>query len=96
MKRVIRSWVTELYLTPDGTWTKDAKMAQQFDDTAAAIAAVQRYYLHDCELVLQMGPEPSAQYDVVFPLSSHKREERAKGSSPESSNDDLRRSASGP
>jgi hypothetical protein len=68
-KRLIRSAATRQYLRSDGTWTNDLNEAECFVDTQAAISAVFRLRLSDCELVLMMGPQPSDAYDVVLPLS---------------------------
>jgi hypothetical protein len=69
-----------LYLRADGTWTKDAAQAEAFSGFQNAISAQQHHQLQDCDLVLQMGPEPSAQYDIVLPLSPPKPYTKSKGS----------------
>jgi hypothetical protein len=69
VKRVIRSSVTGLYLRDDGSWTDDSKQAKGFLKVTEAIAARLHYELRDCDLVLQVGLEPSAEYDVVIPLA---------------------------
>ncbi|HTL55325.1 MAG TPA: hypothetical protein VL361_06575 [Candidatus Limnocylindrales bacterium] len=69
MKRLIKSKVTGLYFGNDGTWTTDREQAQEFSNTPAAIAMHLHKQLGECELVLQIGAQPSAQYDVVLSLS---------------------------
>jgi hypothetical protein len=92
MKRVIKSRTTGLYLREDGAWTTESAEAQDFLDVRSAIEAQQRYSLRDCELMLQMGPEPSAEYDIALPLSQPKPYQKSSPKPPESEND-LRKSA---
>ena len=97
MKRVIRSRTTGFYLLEDGTWSTDAGRAYHFPGVSQAIEAQHRYALRDCDLVLQMGPEPSAEYDVVLPLNSVKPYPNVKSSPPSPEQDsgasDLRDTA---
>jgi len=71
--------VTAHYLRPDGTWTDDSAQAEDFSGFQDALGAQQRHQLQDCDLVLQMGPQPSAQYDVTLPLSAPKPYQKSKG-----------------
>jgi len=80
MKRLIKSRVTGLYFGNDGTWTTDREQAQEFSNTPMAIAMHLEKQLGECELVLQIGAQPSAQYDVVLSLSP-KSYEKGFGSS---------------
>jgi hypothetical protein len=92
MKRFIRSRATGLYFEAGGTWTSDIGKAQDFPDICTAIHAC-AHYPGDCDLILQMGPEPSEQYDILLPLIPRKLEEKAKGSTPDEGRNDLNQSA---
>ena len=97
VRRVIRSRETARYLRADGTWTGDPAQAEDFLGFQDALSAQQRYLLQDCDLVLQMGPQPSSQYDVVLPLSPSKPYQKSNGSNTtsqsSSDNKDFRASA---
>lgn len=66
--RVIRNQATRLYLRDDGNWTAECHEAKPFLNIQAVVSTVQRFQLKKVELVLQIGDNPSPQYDVVFPL----------------------------
>lgn len=46
------------YLLADGNWVTDGRFAQDFDNTEAALCAIQKLQARDLELVLMMGEKP--------------------------------------
>ncbi|HWI56082.1 MAG TPA: hypothetical protein VNZ22_02560 [Bacillota bacterium] len=67
MRRLLRSIKTGQYFCR-GEWTTDAHSAQDFPDTLNAIETALQAQLLEIEMVLQIGPEPSAAYDICLPL----------------------------
>lgn len=67
LKHTIRSKATRTYLSADGKWVSDCRLAQDFQTPAVAISEVRKLKLRDVELVLLMGQQGS-EYDVVLPM----------------------------
>ncbi len=70
MKRFVRNLVTRDYLGHGGQWTKEACQAQHFDSIHQVFELQRRLRLTKIELVLQMGEEPSKEYDIALPLGN--------------------------
>jgi hypothetical protein len=68
--RLIRHRTTRAYLGKDGGWTDNAAFAQQFEDIRAILKVQRHQRLTEIEVVLQMGPEPSSEYDISLPLDN--------------------------
>ncbi len=68
MLRLVRHKTTRAYLGKDGTWTHDPASAWQFDDIQAILQLQRERNLTEIEMVLQMGAEPSTEYDITLPL----------------------------
>jgi hypothetical protein len=77
LRRIIVQRSTNRYLRNDGTWTDTYRLAARFPSIPDAIAAQERHGLTDVALVLQIGPKPSNQYDIVLPLSNLPAHSRA-------------------
>lgn len=67
MKHIVRSKATRAYLSTDGKWVPDCRLARDFRSVELVISEVQRLMLRDVELVLLMGEQPS-EYDVTLGL----------------------------
>ena len=68
MKRLVRHRTTRAYLAQNGGWTRDTKQLEHFESIQAILAIKRRFQLRDIEVVLQMGEEPSAEYDIALPI----------------------------
>ncbi len=66
--RLVRHKMTRAYFGRDGTWTHDSASACQFDDIRSILELQRERNLTEIEMVLQMGDEPSAEYDITLPL----------------------------
>lgn len=69
MKRLVRHRTTRAYLDRNGGWTRDGNELEHFESIQAILAVQRRFQLRDIEVVLQMGEEPSAEYDVALPIN---------------------------
>lgn len=67
VKRIVRNKTTREFLSADGKWVADCRLAQDFRSMELIIWEVQRLMLKDVELVLLMGEQPS-DYDVTLGL----------------------------
>lgn len=67
VKRVIRRKGGGVYLSADGKWVADSRLAQDFANAEMALSAVQGLRLQNVELVLLIGEQPS-EYDIALPL----------------------------
>jgi hypothetical protein len=70
MKRLVRNKLTRAFLKTDGGWAADFHSAENFADVKSVMEACQSHGLANVELVLVMGSEPSAYYDIALPLTS--------------------------
>src|SRR6516225_3300390 len=68
MRRVVRNKKSHAFLKADGGWAVDFRSAYSFPDTRSAMAACTRHGVAGAELLLIMGPEPCADYDIALPL----------------------------
>jgi|SRR5690349_14684045 len=68
--RLVRHRSTRAYLGKDGLWTDNPALAQQFEDVRAILKLQREQNLAEIEIVLQMGSEPSAEYDIALPLGN--------------------------
>ena len=68
VKHLIRNKATRAYLTGDGKWEYDYRLAQDFNDLQAAMHACLRHRIDDADLLLMMWDKPSPVYDVSLPL----------------------------
>lgn len=68
MLRLVRHTSSRAYLGRDGAWTNDPASAQQFDDVQSVLKLQRQRNLTEIEMVLQIGAEPSAEYDIALPL----------------------------
>jgi len=66
--RLVRHKTTRAYLGEDGLWTFDSSAAARFADIATILNLQRRLELTEIEMVLQMGAEPCAEYDISLPL----------------------------
>jgi hypothetical protein len=55
-------------LGSDGEWTPDHASARQFDDIQTILNCKRQQNLTEIEVVLQVGAEPSPEYDIALPL----------------------------
>jgi hypothetical protein len=69
MKTLIREKTGQVYFQGNGAWTDDAASATGFPNLMSAIEAKQQFNLRQVEVVFLMGDRPSAQCDVVLPLT---------------------------
>ena len=70
VKRMIRNKATHAYLSAEGHWVGDYRLAQDFENTMSVFRAVGGLKVKDLELVLMIGPGPSEAYDITLPLST--------------------------
>ena len=70
MLRLVRHKTTRAYLGTDGRWTYNHASAQRFGDIHAILRTQRQLKLTEIELVLQMGTEPSPEYDIALPLEN--------------------------
>lgn len=70
MRRVIRNKKSRAFLKADGGWAVDFRSAHYFPDTQSAMAACAQHGVTGAELLLIMGPEPCADYDIALPLGA--------------------------
>lgn len=70
MRRVIRNKKSRAFLKADGGWAVDFRSAYTFPDIQSAITACARQGVLGAELLLIMGPEPCADYDIALPLGA--------------------------
>jgi len=66
--RLVRHKTTQAYWGNDGEWTCDHASARHFEDIQSVLRFQRQWNLSEIELVLQTGPEPSPEYDIVLPL----------------------------
>ncbi len=69
MRRLLRNIATREYYRY-GAWTQDATLAQDFPDTMTAVRITIEEKLPAVEIVLQLGSEPSNEYDISVPLTT--------------------------
>jgi hypothetical protein len=67
VRRVIRNTRTGEYYSQAG-WTPDQTAAESFSSLKAIAELQLRIDLKEAEIVLQIGPEPSKEYDVHLRL----------------------------
>jgi len=67
VRRILRNRRTGQYYGK-GVWTDNWSLAENFPNTQTALCVVIDQRLHDVELILQFGKEPSKVYDVCMPL----------------------------
>jgi len=70
VKRFIRHKASGKYFA-DGQWLTEPDRAQQFETLAAAIHAAVGHHLNGAQVVLQLGAQPSPDYDIYFDLTDH-------------------------
>jgi hypothetical protein len=80
MRRVIRNKITRAFLKADGGWAADFHSAHTFPDTQSAMAACAQHRVSGAELLLIMGLEPCADYDIALPLGAAEKSRRDGGS----------------
>jgi len=68
MKRLVRHRMTHAYLLRNGEWTRDKNRLEHFESIQAILALQRQFQLRDIEVVLQMGEEPSPEYDIALPI----------------------------
>ena len=68
MKRLVRHRTTRAYLDRNGGWTRDMSRQEHFESIQDILVVQRRFQLRDIEVVLQMGDEPSTEYDIALPL----------------------------
>ena len=68
--KLVRHKNTRAYLGNDGAWTHDAGSARQFTDIQNVLQLQRELDLKEIEMVLQMGEEPSKEYDISLPLDA--------------------------
>lgn len=71
MKRVVRNKITRAFLDANGGWADDFESARRFEDVKSVMEACAEHGLTDVELVLVMGSQPSAEYDIDLPLCTN-------------------------
>ena len=64
MKRIVRNKATRAYLSSEGEWVSDFRLAANFTSVEAAFSAVRSFAAKDVEYVLVIGQQPS-DYDVA-------------------------------
>ena len=64
VKRVIRNTKSGEFLRPDGTWCADFLCAACFSDLTAAFQAAHSRSLQNAEILIVIGDEPNAIYDI--------------------------------
>ena len=74
VKRFIRHKASGKYFA-DGQWLSESDRAQQFETLAAAIHAAVGHHLNGAQVVLQIGDQPSPDYDIYFDLTDHGAEQ---------------------
>jgi len=79
VKRLIRNRNTGLYFSRDGAWTDDWQQAKGFAAFGDAWAEKEAHHLGEIDLVLVVGDQPSAQYDVILPLSEEPSQSKCRG-----------------
>lgn len=70
MLRLLRHKTTRAYWGTDGAWTHDPGSARCFDNIRAILELQRKYNLTEIEMILQMGTEPSSDYDITLPLTN--------------------------
>jgi hypothetical protein len=70
VNRIIRKKGTRAYLSADGEWAADYRVAQGFESMECVLSAMEKHKLMDVELVMVMGENPCEDYDVALPLVS--------------------------
>lgn len=70
VKHFVRNKATRAYLSAEGTWVEDCRLAQDFQDVKSAFRTVDRLKVKGVELVLMMGQVPSEAYDITLPLGT--------------------------
>ncbi|HTL58516.1 MAG TPA: hypothetical protein VL361_22705 [Candidatus Limnocylindrales bacterium] len=68
MRRLIKHKPTNMYLTANGHWTHEPSAAWQFENIQTILNIQRQFNLTEIEIVLQVGPEPSNEYDIALPL----------------------------
>ena len=68
MLRFVRHKGTRSYWSKDGVWTGEASAAQHFDSIQTVLHIQRQLKLREIEIVLQVGSEPSEEYDIALPL----------------------------
>lgn len=68
MKKLIRNIATKAFLTENGGWTSELKLAKEFRDERSLQRACLTYHLRNCELYYLFGDTLSEQYDFAIPL----------------------------
>ena len=68
VKHFVRNKATRAYLSAEGTWVDDSRLAQDFQDVKSAFRTVDKLKVRDVELVLVMGQTPSDAYDITLPI----------------------------
>lgn len=68
VKHLVQNKATRAYLTGDGKWEYDYRLAQDFNNMQAAMHACLRHRIADADLLLMIGDRPSQTYDVALPL----------------------------
>lgn len=77
MKRLLRNKVSRAFLDADGGWVADFRAARSFQDVKSVVEACQEHELSNVELLLVMGTQPSAEYDIALPLCTEEKRGRA-------------------
>jgi len=70
VKRFIRHKATGMVFA-DGQWQREVQLAQHFESLAIAVQIAVKYHLEGAEVVLQLGDQPSAYYDIHLDLLHH-------------------------
>ena len=68
--RLVRHRTTRAYLGNDGQWTQDYGAARNFEDIQTVLNLQRQRNLTEIEVVLQIGSEPSPDYDIALPLQN--------------------------
>ena len=68
MRRFVRHKGTGTYLNQDGRWIDKPSGALHFESIQTVLTVQRQLNLREIEIVLQLGPEPSEEYDIAVPL----------------------------
>ena len=66
--RLVRHKMTRAYLGEGGIWTDDPQSALQFADIQRILELQRELRLTEIEMVLQLGNEPSPEFDIALPF----------------------------
>jgi hypothetical protein len=70
MRKLIRHKQTKAFLTRDGEWTNDVRLAHDFHNDEAICVARETYELHHGgQVYFLFGAEPSDDFDFVVSLA---------------------------